>query len=120
MTSNSSPSSTLKLIVTGATGFIGSRLISSAKSRGLEVLSVIRSEEKGARLGIEKWVLFQELTSRKLVESDFDSAVIVHLMGGSRDEENCSLQESIVATTKTIAAVAKQARIKRIVYLSGY
>jgi nucleoside-diphosphate-sugar epimerase len=120
MTSNSSPSSTPKLIVTGATGFIGSRLVSAAKSGGLDVLSIIRSKEKGSQPGVEKWGLFRELNSRNLVESGFESAVIVHLVGSSRDEEDCSLQESIVGTTKTIVAVAKQARIKRIVYLSGY
>src|SRR5438477_2759794 len=110
------PPSPIKLIVTGATGFIGRRLVTSAKSKGANVLPVIRSQDKAARLGFEKCILFQVLTGRKLLDAGFDSSVIVHLIGSSRDEEDCSLQESIVTTTKTVVAVAEQAEIKRIVY----
>ena len=114
------PSDDLRYVVTGASGFLGSHLMAAAKSRGLNVLPVIRSAQKGKLLGVKRWILFQELTAQKLVDAGFDSSVIVHLIGSSRDEEDCSLQQSIVATTRTVAAVAKQARIKRIVYLSGY
>jgi nucleoside-diphosphate-sugar epimerase len=110
----------LRVVVTGASGFLGSHVVAAAKSRGLKVLPVIRSIEKGERLGFESWILFQELTCEKLVDAGFDSSVIFHLIGSSRDEEDCSLEQSIVATTKTVVAVAKQTGIRRIVYLSGY
>lgn len=110
----------LRFVVTGASGFLGSHVVAAAKSRGLKVLPIIRSIEKGERLGFERWILFQELTCEKLVNAGFDSSVIFHLIGSSRDEEDCSLEQSIVTTTKTVVAVAKQTGIKRIVYLSGY
>lgn len=110
----------LRLVVTGATGFLGSQVVAAAKSKGLTVLPVIRSKEKAARLGIEEWILFQELTARRLMEVGFESSVIIHLIGNSRDEEDCSLRESIVETTKTVITVAKQTSVRRIVYLSGY
>jgi uncharacterized protein YbjT (DUF2867 family) len=120
MTSNTSASSTPRIIVTGATGFIGRRLVASAKSKGHEVLAVIRSEEKATRLGIDKRILFQELIGQNVVDAGFDSSVIVHLIGSSRDEEDCSLAQAVVATTKTVVAIAQHAGIRRIVYLSGY
>ncbi|MDW9639751.1 NAD-dependent epimerase/dehydratase family protein [Sinorhizobium meliloti] len=50
----------MRLVVTGATGFIGARLIDRALSRGYEVTALARDPERaaariGARLGVEKW-----------------------------------------------------------------
>ncbi len=120
MTSNSCASAALKIVVTGATGFIGGRLIASTKLRECELLPVIRSKEKAALLGIDKWILFQELTQKSIVDAGFESSVIVHLIGSSRDEEGCSLRESIVATTEAVVTVARETRSKRVLYLSGY
>jgi uncharacterized protein YbjT (DUF2867 family) len=120
MTTISQSSDRPRLIVTGATGFVGSKLVAIAKSKSIDVLPVIRSEEKGARLGLEKWILFSELTNSKLVEAGFESSVVVHLIGSSRDEEDCSLRESIVKTTETVITLAKEAGIKRLIYLSGF
>jgi nucleoside-diphosphate-sugar epimerase len=120
METNESESDDPQFIVTGASGFLGSSVLAAAQSKGLKVLPVIRSREKGDLLGLERYILFQELSEQKLVNVGFDSSVIVHLIGNSRDDENCSLQQSIVATTKTVVAVAKQTGIRRIIYLSGY
>ena len=119
MTTESS-SDDMRFVVTGASGFLGSNVLAVAKSRGLSALPVIRTKEKGERRGFKTWLLFQELTGQKLVDTGFDSSVIVHLIGSSRDEEDCSLAQSIVATTKIVVAISKQAGIRRIVYLSGY
>src|SRR5216684_242775 len=112
--------SALKLIVTGATGFIGSRLVNSAKLKGITTLSIVRSEEKARRLGIDNWLPFGELSRQELVEMGFDSSVLVHLIGASRDEPGCSLRESIVKTTEQVVSVAQEAEIQRLVYMSGY
>ncbi|WP_331376209.1 NAD-dependent epimerase/dehydratase family protein [Sinorhizobium chiapasense] len=49
-----------RLVVTGATGFIGSRLVNCALSRGYEVLALARDPDrvsaiKGSGLRVEKW-----------------------------------------------------------------
>lgn len=115
-----SDSADLRFVVTGASGFLGRNVVASAQSKGLNVLPVIRSKDKGELLGLKKYLLFQELCDQKLIEAGFDSSTLVHLIGSSRDEEDCSLQQAIVATTKTVVAIAKETGIKRIVYLSGY
>jgi len=120
MTTTAQPSSELKLIVTGATGFIGSRLVASAKSKGIATLPVVRSVEKARQLGFERWLLFEELDRRKLVEAGVDYSVLVHLVGASRDEPGCSLRDSIVKTTERVVSVAQGAEVQRLVYMSGY
>jgi UDP-glucose 4-epimerase len=52
----------MQLVVTGATGFIGSRLIDQALSRGYRVMALARSPDRVAsrgssRLHVEKWSL---------------------------------------------------------------
>lgn len=70
----------MKLIVTGATGFIGSRLVASTILGGMTTLSILRSDEKARRLGIGRWLLMEELSGERLLEIGFESAAMVHLI----------------------------------------
>ncbi len=69
-----------KLVVTGATGFVGSQLVAMAKSKGIATLPVVRSVEKAKRLGIDRWLLFEEFSRQKLAQTGFDSSTVVHLI----------------------------------------
>lgn len=112
--------SQLPIIVTGATGFVGRHFLNRAAYRNAAVLPVIRSSLKAEELGLEKWIMFEDLTSRKLFEMGAGSATIVHLIGASREEKNCSMWDAIVKTTERLVPIAREAKVKRIVYLSGY
>lgn len=110
----------LRLIVTGASGFIGGELVEAAVLQDIQVLSVVRSEARASRLHGKLFLLFEDLTARRIIRAGFESSVLVHLVGNSRDDKGCSVWESNVATTELIVKIARQARIARIVYMSGY
>lgn len=108
------------LVVTGATGFVGRHLLSKAGSEGVSVLPVVRSREKGELLHQENFLLFHELTGKKLRDLGFAHSSLVHLIGPSDDESECSIWDSIVPPTRAVIAAAEEASIRRIIYLSGF
>lgn len=114
------PHKPLKLVVMGATGFIGRTLSAGAASKGILLLQIVRSSENAFRLGLEQFLVFRDLSAAKLIESGFESSVIVHLIGSTRDEPESPLHASIVESTEAIIEIAKTSRARRIIYLSGY
>ena len=117
-----------EFVVTGATGFVGRHLVSVLKERHFPVLPVVRSREKGELLHQENFLLFNEMTGRKLRDLGFAHSSLVHLIGPSDDESECSIWDSIVPTTEALLATAKQQaeagsweniHLARVYYLSG-
>ena len=111
---------TSPLIITGATGFVGRHLLSYAKSAHLKVLPVVRSRERGSFLTQNNFLVFDEMTGARLESLGFSGSCIVHLIGPSGHEHSQSIWNSIVGTTESVVAAAKEANCKRIVYLSGF
>jgi uncharacterized protein YbjT (DUF2867 family) len=109
--------------VTGATGYVGSRLVTVLLQAGHEVLAATRDPARLTRFG---W--YDDVTVVKLDASDADSAraalagagpidvvyYLVHAIGqpGFRDADR-------VAAGNVVAA-AKAANVRRIVYLGGF
>jgi uncharacterized protein (TIGR01777 family) len=97
----------MRIVVTGATGFIGKALISKLRERGDHVVALVRNVEKAKSLGVE------------LVQSDLESAgplsiaiagadAIIHLAGapvaGKRWDSRVKqeIRDSRVETTRTL------------------
>ena len=109
--------------MTGATGYVGSRLVTALLQAGHEVLAATRDPARLTRFG---W--YDDVTVVKLDASDADSAraalasagpidvvyYLVHAIGqpGFRDADR-------VAAGNVVAA-AKAANLRRIVYLGGF
>ena len=109
--------------MTGATGYVGSRLVTALVSAGYQVLTATRDPARLERMG---W--FDDVTPVTLDASDaesvrgaFDAAgpvdvvyYLVHAIGqpGFRDADR--------AAAGNIAAAAKDAAVRRIVYLGGF
>ena len=109
-----------RVLVTGASGYIGGRLVPRLLAAGYEVRVAVRTPE---RLRDYPWagdveVVRADLTERDEVERAVDGIdvlyYLVHAMGaGGKFEE----AESLAATT--VARAAKAAGVSRIVYLGG-
>jgi uncharacterized protein YbjT (DUF2867 family) len=113
----------VRILVTGATGYVGSRLVTALVADGHEVLTATREAARLERMG---W--FDDVTPVALDASDAESVheafaaagqvdvvyYLVHAIGqpGFRDADR--------AAAGNVAAAAKDANVHRIVYLGGF
>lgn len=109
-----------RVLVTGATGYIGGRLVPRLLEAGFIVRVFVRDAEKLKdvpwRSGVE--VCEGSLQDRELLESacaDVDVFYyLVHSMGQGGDFE-----EQEITGARNVADIAKKCGVKRIVYLGG-
>ncbi|MEZ4885038.1 MAG: NAD-dependent epimerase/dehydratase family protein [Chitinophagales bacterium] len=113
----------LHLLVTGATGFVGSRLIErmADDNRFLSILATGRNEQIGKKLASQK-VDFQpgDLTDPKFVNTITKNRdVIVHCAALAAPWGNYQeFHNANVVTTQNLINACKINKVKRIVYLS--
>jgi uncharacterized protein YbjT (DUF2867 family) len=113
----------VRSLVTGATGYVGSRLVTALLAAGHQVLAATRDPARLARMG---W--FDDVTPVTLDASDAESVraafavagpvdvvyYLVHAIGqpGFRDADRDA--------AGNVAAAARDADVRRIVYLGGF
>ena len=110
----------MRVLVTGATGYIGGRLVPKLIEAGHEVRVIVRRAE---RLRDVPWarevdVVEGDLTDAAAVARAVDGIEVVyylvHSMGGNGDFEQTEL-----TIARTMAQAATAAGVRRIVYLGG-
>lgn len=110
----------IKCLVTGATGYIGGRLVPRLLERGYAVRALARNPDKLA--GVE-WrdridVVRGDLDDTDSLSAAFDGMdvvyYLVHSMGTSKN-----FVEAEAQSARNVVAAAREAGVKRIVYLSG-
>ncbi|TYC58052.1 NAD-dependent epimerase/dehydratase family protein [Marinobacter sp. BW6] len=113
-----------KILVTGASGFIGTELCKVLVDRGYRVTALVRSENSLPIAGVQS--LVQDLESHfhgSLLANNFDAVVHLagkaHGKGGSSHQSPEAFQKSNVAPTKRLAEAAVAAGIHRFIYLSS-
>jgi uncharacterized protein YbjT (DUF2867 family) len=114
------PAEEIRCVVTGATGYIGGRLVPRLLDAGLRVRAMARKPDK---LAAAPWRDDVEVVRGDLTEPDsltdaFDGAdvvyYLVHSMGTSKDFVAEEAQSA-----RNVVKAAQQAGVRRLVYLSG-
>ncbi|BBY19491.1 NAD(P)H-binding protein [Mycolicibacterium litorale] len=110
----------IRCLVTGATGYIGGRLVPALLDRGLQVRAMARTPEK---LDDAPWRSQAEVVRGDLTDADSlvtafaDTDVVyylVHSMGTSKD-----FVAEEAESARNVVAAARKAGVRRLVYLSG-
>ena len=115
--------SNVRILVTGATGYVGSRLVAALLTEGHQVVAATRNPSSLKRFGWRGSVDAVALDAGDLDEARaaFSEAgpvdvvyYLVHGIGqpGFRDADN--------AAAHNVATAAKEAGVRRIVYLGGF
>lgn len=110
----------IRCLVTGATGYIGGRLVPALLDRGLQVRAMARSPEK---LDDAPWrsqveVVRGDLTDPDSLRAAFEGIdvvyYLVHSMGTSKD-----FVAEEAESARNVVAAARAAGVRRLVYLGG-
>jgi nucleoside-diphosphate-sugar epimerase len=111
----------MRAFVTGATGFLGGRLVAKLRERGDEVVALVRARRPARHLGAE--LVQGDLSDRDALRRAMDGADgVFHLAAryevGIQASERDSMYETNVHGTANVLDGARDARVPRIVYVS--
>ena len=107
---------TKSVLVTGATGFIGSRLVTELINRGYDVTSLIRKGKEG---NLKSNIIYGDVTDEKIDFKDLEFDCVFHLASHTPLEKNKKILEKVnLDGTKKLYEEIKT-RTKSIIYISG-
>jgi nucleoside-diphosphate-sugar epimerase len=111
-----------RVLITGATGFVGGHLAERLTAEGWEVRALVRPTSDTARLrrlGAELWT--GSLGDREAVERAAQGVeVVYHLAAVTGLRADTDFHRANVEGTRSVVEAARSARPRRLVYLSSY
>lgn len=122
MSTSASPA----ILLTGATGFIGKRLLYNLDAKGWRVRCLVRPQERlepAIALNHEPEVVYGDLLDPASLEKALDGMdtayYLVHSMGGRSLREMRSFEERDRTAARNFVRAADQAGLGRLIYLGG-
>ncbi len=113
----------MKILVTGATGFVGSNIVAVLLKQGYQVKALVRKTSEVERLKQKKVVLvYGDLLVPKTLEAATKNIeVIIHAAGieGRFGITLNQLRQIHVKGTKNLLQAAKRNRVKRLIHISS-
>lgn len=110
----------MNILITGATGYIGSRLITHLLDKGFNVRCMVRSPEKLVLpLGYEPEVAIADATDYEAVKAALKDIDVAYYLIHSLNTPSKALEELERSTAETFGAAAADTGVKRILYLGG-
>jgi uncharacterized protein YbjT (DUF2867 family) len=115
-----------KILITGATGFVGGRLLQDLTARGIKVRCLVRSPGKLKKefsqsedVDAVAGDLLKPETLEKTLEGTQIAYYLVHSMGGRTIGENKVFVQRDRDAAENFVRAADRAGVKRIIYLGG-
>lgn len=107
-----------KILLTGATGYVGGKLLKELEALGHEVHCLVRNPDKLLQVGPNTSVFQGDILVRSSMEPAFEGVdtafYLVHSLSDKHDFEKKELQSA-----GNFASQARSSGVKRIVYLGG-
>lgn len=110
-----------RILVTGATGYVGGRLVPALLHAGFTVRAMSRKESSLKRFswysGVE--TVEADLTDRKSMENALEGVDVVYYLVHSMGGKNQDFEKTEAKSARTLAAAAQAQGGSQIIYLSG-
>ncbi len=107
----------LKIVVTGASGFIAKNLRKYLSEKNIELISISRNDFKNFKC--ETKIISKNYEEKNLLKKIQNSDAIIHLVGIGKQSVNTDYDMINTELTKHIVNLSKKAKIKKIIFLSG-
>ncbi|MHA6722357.1 NAD-dependent epimerase/dehydratase family protein [Sphingomonas sp. RS2018] len=107
----------MKIAITGATGFVGTRLVAAAAAAGHTIAALTR-RERAAESSVT-WVTGSLETPDALARLVIDADVVIHVAGVVNAPERADFFTGNVDGTRAIVTAAKDAGVSRFVHVSS-
>ncbi len=107
----------LKIVVTGASGFIAKNLRKYLSEKNVDLISISRSEFKN--FNYETKIISKNYNEKIILEKIKNSDVLIHLVGIGKQSVNTDYDMINTDLTKHVVNLSKKSKITKIIYLSG-
>ena len=107
----------LKIIVTGASGFIAKNLRKYLSKENIELISISRNDFNNFKS--ETKIISKNYEEKIILKKIQNSDALIHLVGIGRQSVDTDYDKINTNLTKHIVNLSKKARIKKIIFLSG-
>ena len=107
----------LKIVVTGASGFVAKNLRKYLSEKNIDLISISRSDFKNFKY--ETKIISKNYNKKDILKKINNSDTLIHLVGIGKQSVNTDFDLINTDLTKHIVNLCKKAKIKKIVYLSG-
>ena len=107
----------LKIVITGATGFIAKNLRKYLSEKNIELISISRNDFRNFKS--ETKIISKNYDERKILKKIKNSDALIHLVGIGKQSVNDDYGMINTDFTKHVVNLCKKSRIKKIIFLSG-
>ena len=111
----------VKILITGATGFVGRNVIDRLSKEDRECIALVRNREKAEEIWRKNVELrIADLRDREKVYSALKGIdVVIHIAGLIKTNENSEFYTSNVTGTENLARASQLCGVKKIIYVSS-
>jgi len=107
----------LKIVVTGASGFIAKNLRKYLSEQNIELISISRNDFKNFKC--ETKIISKNYEEKNILKKIQNSDVLIHLVGIGKQSVSTDYDMINTDLTKHVVNLCKKARITKIIFLSG-